>query len=119
MRAKAKQSSPQKPPRKGPTKLPAFGSIGDAAKFFETHDAAPYLDQLEDAKQELRLSPKLRARILKRAKERLEKKLLTLRLERRQIEEARQIARQKGLGYLTLMRVWIQEGIDRARTGTR
>ena len=119
MSGKEKRSSPKKPSRKGPAKLPEFESMKDAVAFFETHDAAPYLDQLEDATEEIRISAKLRARILTRAKERLEKKLLTLRLERRQIEEARRIARQKGLGYLTLMRVWIQEGIDRERSETR
>ena len=60
-------------------------------------------------------SGKLKARIVRRARERLKKKLLTLRLENRQIEDARRIATEKGMGYLTLMRVWIQEGIRREK----
>jgi hypothetical protein len=54
------------------------------------------------------------------ARDLMKKRLLTLRLERRQIDDARRIALEKGLGYLTLMRVWIQEGIMReARRSVR
>jgi hypothetical protein len=101
--------------KKGPKALPAFETVDDAVAFFETHDTAPYLDQMEGGPEELALDRKLRARILRRARERLKKKLLTLRLENRQIEDARQIAAEKGMGYLTLMRVWIQEGIRREK----
>ena len=97
------------------SKLPPFNELEDVVEFFETHDASPYLDLLEEASSEIHLSPALKARIRKRAERRLEKKLLTLRLENRQIEDTRRIARQKGMGYLTLMRVWIQEGIARER----
>lgn len=101
--------------KKGPTKLPAFRTIDDVAEFFDTHDAAPYLDQLESGPEEITVHPKLKAKILRRARERLKKQLLTLRLEGRQIEDARRIAAEKGMGYLTLMRVWIQEGIQREK----
>lgn len=101
--------------KKGPKTLPAFETIDDAVEFFETHDTAPYLDQMEDGPEELVLDRKFKARIIRRARERLKKKLLTLRLEKRQIEDARRIATEKGMGYLTLMRVWIQEGIRREK----
>lgn len=99
----------------GPKTLPAFETIDDAVAFFDTHDTAPYLDEMESGPEELALDRKLKARILRRARERLKKKLLTLRLENRQIEDARRIATEKGMGYLTLMRVWIQEGIRREK----
>ena len=101
--------------KKGPATLPAFRTIDDVVEFFDTHDAAPYLDQLESGPEEIALHPTLKAKIVRRARERLKKRLLTLRLEGRQIEEARRIAAEKGMGYLTLMRVWIQEGIQRDR----
>lgn len=101
--------------KKGPAKLPAFRTIDDVAEFFDTHDSAPYLDQLESGPEQVTLHPKLKAKILRRARERLKKQLLTLRLEGRQIEDARRIAAAKGMGYLTLMRVWIQEGIQREK----
>lgn len=101
--------------KKGPKKLPAFETVDDAVEFFETHDTAPFLDQMEAGPEELVLDRKLKARIVRRARERLKKKLLTLRLENRQIEDARRIATEKGMGYLTLMRVWIQEGIRREK----
>jgi len=102
-------------PKKGPKTLPAFDTLDDAVEFFETHDMAAYLDEMESGPEELVVDRKLRARILRRARQRLKKKLLTLRLEQRQIEDARRIASQKGMGYLTLMRVWIQEGIRREK----
>lgn len=101
--------------KKGPKKLPTFNTVEDAVEFFETHDTAPCLDQMESGPEELTLDRKLKARILRRARARLKKKLLTLRLENRQIEDARRIATEKGMGYLTLMRVWIQEGIRREK----
>jgi len=101
--------------KKGPKKLPQFKTFEEAVEFFDTHDTAPYLDQMESGPDTLALDRKLKARILRRARARLKKKLLTLRLETRQIEDARRIATAKGMGYLTLMRVWIQEGIRRDR----
>ena len=101
--------------KKGPKKLPAFETVDEAVEFFETHDTAPYLDDMESGPEELILDPKLKAKIVRRARARLKKQLLTLRLEARQIEDARRIAIQKGMGYLTLMRVWIQEGIRREK----
>ena len=52
---------------------------------------------MESDPEELLLDRKLKARILLRARERLKKKLRTLRLENRQIEEARRIATAKGM----------------------
>ncbi len=101
--------------KRGPKKPPTFENVEDAVEFFDTHDTAPYFDQMQAGPEELVLDRKLKAKILRRARERLKKKLLTLRLENRQIEDARQIATEKGMGYLTLMRVWIQEGIQREK----
>lgn len=106
----------RKPTRKVAAKLPEFATIDDVAGFVDDHDVADCLEQLEDATQEFSIPSELEAHLAQRAKQRLEKRLLTLRLENRQIEDARRIAARKGMGYLTLMRVWIQEGIERNKS---
>ena len=95
--------------------MPKFESFDEVVEFFDEHDAAPYLDELEDVTAQFQMGPEQMEEILHRGMERYEKRLLSLRLERRQIDEARRIAQRKGLGYQTLMRVWIQEGIDREK----
>jgi hypothetical protein len=65
------------------------------------------IDQFPEVK--LEISGELKKRI----EEHKKKKLLTLRLNPEQIEKTKKIAVQKGIGYLTLMRNWIQEGIER------
>jgi len=41
------------------------------------------------------------------------KRLLTIRVDPEQIEMTRKIAKRKSIGYQTLMRMWIAEGIER------
>jgi predicted DNA binding CopG/RHH family protein len=43
------------------------------------------------------------------------KRLLTIRVDPEQIEATRKIAQRKSIGYQTLMRMWIAEGIERER----
>lgn len=59
---------------------------------------------------EFEIDPEFRRQVLERARR---KQLLSLRLERRQIALAKRIARGKSIGYQTLMRSWIEEGIKR------
>lgn len=47
------------------------------------------------------------------------KKLLTIRLDPKQIETTRKIAERKSIGYQTLMRMWIAEAIERERRRER
>ena len=78
------------------------------AKFWDTHDAADYWDSMEELDEPLVLDPRLEKRIMERHK----KRLLTMRLEQGQISDARRVAAKKGIGYQTLLRVWIQAGIQ-------
>ena len=78
------------------------------AKFWDTHDAADYWDSMEELDEPLMLDPHLEKKI----RERHKKRLLTMRLEQGQIADARRIAAKKGIGYQTLLRVWIQAGIQ-------
>lgn len=93
--------------RKGPKRLPRFKNDEELARFVETHDMAPYWDQLEEVDEVIELAPALARRI----RERMRKRLLALRLEQWQIERAKRIARAKGVPYQALMREWISRGI--------
>ena len=91
--------------RKG--RIPEFKSEEEEAEFWATHSPEDFADELEPVDIEFTLSKKLRT---KHAARRC-KKQLTIRLEQRQIDAARAIAAHKGIGYQTLLRMWIVEGI--------
>ena len=96
--------------RKGISKkLPNFKNEEEEAKFWATHSSADYWDEFEDVEEPIELEPELKKRIMQNAN----KRLLTLRLEPYQIDVAKKIARRKSIGYQTLMRMWISEGIKR------
>ena len=91
------------------SKIPHFKSRKEEAEFWDTHDATDYINELKPAKGTMKLSPELRAKIYGRR----QKRLLTLRMELNQIENAKYVAGVRGIPYQTLMRMWIMEGINR------
>lgn len=93
-------------------RVPKFKSEKEEAEFWSTHSVADYWNDLEEVEEKIEVSGRLKSKILER-KER--KKLLTLRLGQKQIEEAKKIAMKKTIGYQTLMRMWIAEGIRREK----
>ena len=95
-------------------RLPHFKSAEDEAKFWETHSAANYLDQLKEVDDLFVLSPSLIHRIKNHAK----KKLISLRLAVWEIQAAKKIAKRKKIPYQTLLRQWIDEGLKHQFTGT-
>ena len=95
--------------KKGPKKLPNFKTREEEARFFDTHDMGPYLDQMEDVTDKIELHPDL----IRRIRERFRKHLMAIRLEQWQILRAKEIAKRKGVPYQRLMREWISEGIRR------
>lgn len=95
--------------KKKSCKIPECASEEQEAEFWATHDTADYWEHTEEVPAgEIKIDPKFRAAVLKRSRE---KQLLSLRLEKRQIALAKRIAREKSLGYQTLLRSWIEEGI--------
>ena len=84
-----------------------FKSIAEAAEFWDSHDLADYWDQLEKADTVIQLAPALAQRI----RERMKKRMLSIRLEEWQIARAKEIAKRKGIPYQQLMREWISHGI--------
>jgi predicted DNA binding CopG/RHH family protein len=92
-------------------RIPEFTTEEEEAEFWSTNDTADYWEDTEEVPEgETEIAPEFRAKALERARE---KQLLSLRLEKRQIALAKRIAREKSIGYQTLMRSWIDEGIKK------
>ncbi len=87
--------------------VPVFKTEEEEIEFWKSHSLIDIIDKLPEV--EVEVSGELKKKI----EEHKKKKLLTIRLYPAQIEKAKQIAIKKGIGYLTLMRNWIQEGIDK------
>ena len=90
-------------------KIPKFKSEAEERAFWETHDSTEYWDDTEEAPS-FELSEELSTQIQGR---RQKKRLLTMQIGQREIDVAKAIAQEKGIGYQTLMRMWIIEGIQR------
>ncbi|MBI2264460.1 MAG: hypothetical protein HYU64_04735 [Armatimonadetes bacterium] len=91
-------------------KIPKFQSEKEEIEFWETHSLSDYLDDTEDVAEAIELSDALRKRILARGQK---KRLLTLRLDEDLIDRTKKVARKKAIGYQTLMRLWIAEGLNK------
>ncbi len=78
------------------SKLPKFASVQEEALFWDTHNSTEFLDDTESVDVAF-------------VDARPAKKLITLRLDPGAIERLKEIAQRKGLGYQTLMRMWVME----------
>ena len=76
------------------SRIPKFRSFEEEAKFWDEHDTAEFLGELGPAK-------------LTFARPR--KRLISLRLPESEILSLKKVARRRGLGYLTMMRMWVTE----------
>ncbi len=78
------------------TTLPDFKKMSDIeiAKFWEEHDAAEFWPKMKTEKA---------------LKDKRPKKIISMRFDSETIEQLREIADSKGLGYQTLIRMWIKE----------
>ncbi len=90
-------------------KLPKFKSEEEEARFWNTHSPLDYPGEFTEAKEPFEFAPSLLKKAAARREER--KRQLTLRMGQRQIDLAKVIAKYRGLGYQTLMRIWVIEGI--------
>lgn len=88
-----------------PPKVPDFKDEAEEAAYWSKHSTVPFAGEEE----EFILSPTVRRGIQQR------KQLLSIRLDPRYIEQAKQVAEAKGIGYQTLMRMWIVEGLEREK----
>ncbi len=78
--------------------IPKFKSLEEERKFWATHSITEFMDELKPVKAEF-VKPK--------------KKLISLRLDTPQIRSLKEIASRKGLGYLSLIRYWINERLSK------
>lgn len=90
-------------------KIPNFKTEKEEALFWDTHSPLDYPGEFVSVKTPFEFAPNLLKKAAERREER--KRSLTLRMGQRQIDLAKVIARYKGLGYQTLMRIWVIEGI--------
>lgn len=79
------------------------------ARFWDTHSPLDYPGEFVEVKEPFEFAPDLLKKAAESRQER--KRSLTLRMGQRQIDLAKIIAKYRGLGYQTLIRMWVVEGI--------
>lgn len=84
------------------SKLPRFASEQEEAEFWATHDSTEYLDDTEPVDVTF-------------VDARPPKKQISLRLDADVIEELKAVAQHKGIGYQTLIRIWVMERLAQER----
>jgi predicted DNA binding CopG/RHH family protein len=80
------------------SKLPKFKSDKQAANWFDTHDTAPVMDDLQKVRESL---PVRRTRPTK--------KPVGLRLRTDYLKAIKQTAERKGIPYQSLIQMWLVE----------
>ncbi len=75
--------------------IPKFHNEQEESDFWDTHSTTDFFDETE--------------KIPLRVVDARPKTLISLRLEQDTIERLKMIARSKGLGYQTLIRMWLME----------
>ena len=84
------------------SKLPRFASEQEEAEFWASHDSIKYLDDTEPVDVTF-------------VDARPPKKQISLRLDTDAIEELKAVAQRKGIGYQTLIRIWVMERLAQER----
>jgi predicted DNA binding CopG/RHH family protein len=79
-------------------KIPKFKDEIKESDFWDTHDSTDYLDSTEEIEIKF-----IDAR---------PKTLISLRLQAELIEELKVLAGRRGIGYQTLIRMWVMERLD-------
>lgn len=98
----ARVTSPRRP-------LPAFRTDEEERAFWETHRPGDNVNAM----------PADRVQVTRRFRERVRerKKNLTLRMEPSRVREIKAVAREMGVPYQTLMRMWIVDRLRQERAG--
>jgi hypothetical protein len=88
--------------------LPKFKTEKEEADFWATHDTSEY--DFKDLDETIELGPELKAKIAARRQERLKR---LLKLDEDRFNRLQMIAKQKKVDHLSLLKKWIEEGIER------
>ena len=79
--------------------LPKFATEQEEADFWDTHDSTEYLGATEPVAATF-------------VDARPPKQQISLRLEPAVIERLKKVAQSKGIGYQTMIRMWVMERLD-------
>ncbi|RLC60129.1 MAG: hypothetical protein DRI80_11380 [Chloroflexota bacterium] len=82
------------------SEIPSFKSDAEAAAWFDTHDTASYMDDLEQVQERIQVT---------RTRKRPPRKAVGLRLRVDHLEAIKQVAERKGIPYQTLIQMWLVE----------
>ena len=85
-------------------RLPKFADEKEEAEFWATHDSTEYLDNTEPIEVTF-------------VDARVPKKLISVRFDNETIESLKTVARTKGIGYQTLIRIWVNERLAQEQSG--
>ena len=80
-------------------KVPKFKSDQKAAQFWDTHSLIEFEDDLELVKEKVFVKP--------------EKQVMTIRVDKKLANAMKAIAREKGINYSTLARMWLIERVKK------
>jgi len=80
-------------------KIPKFKSDQEAAQFWDTHSLIEFEDDLELVKEKVFVKP--------------EKQVMTIRVDKKLANAMKAIAREKGINYSTLARMWLIERVKK------
>ena len=81
-----------------PSRIPAFASIEEEAQFWDTHSTADYEDEFKPV--QVRFAKNLSQGI-------------TIRLDPATLGQVRALAKTKGMGPTTLIRMWVLERLQK------
>ena len=84
-------------------RVPAFKTIEEEAKFWDTHSVLDYLDEFEP--------PQF-------VSKKKQSQGITVRFEPETLAELRAYAQEQGIGPTTLMRMWVLEHLKQAKKHT-
>ena len=86
------------------TKLPTFVDEKEEAEFWATHDSTEYLEDTVPVEVTF-------------VDARVPKKLISVRFDSETLESLKIVARKKGIGYQTLIRLWVNERLAQEQSG--
>ena len=80
-------------------KTPQFATDQEESEFWDTHDSTDYLDDTTEVDVTF-------------VDARPRKEQISLRLDRETITRLKTLARRRGIGYQTLIRMWVMERLN-------
>jgi CopG antitoxin of type II toxin-antitoxin system len=86
-------------------KIPSTDSIEEFARFWETHDATDFEDEVEEVTEPVFV--------------RKPRTVMTIRLEPQEAEAVEKIAKARGVEESALLREWVRESINKSLIGSK